>query len=202
MKKIVLVSFMLLFALCGNAQNATQAKAVLDKAASIVGHQGGASADFKIASAKYGNTTGTIYIKGNKFHARTPQAVVWYNGKTQWTYMKNTNEVNVSTPSEAQKMSMNPYTFITMYKNGYNLGVKTLGSRYQVHLTAQNQKRSVQEMYIMVNAKSYVPTEVKMRQGKTWTTIAISNFKAKNQSDGLFVFRSKDYPSAEVVDLR
>ncbi len=30
-----------------------------------------------------------------------PQAIVWYNGKTQWTYMKKTNEVNVSNPTQA-----------------------------------------------------------------------------------------------------
>ena len=85
--------------------NASQARKVLDKTASIVGRKGGASASFKISSAKIGSTQGTIYVKGNKFHARTPQAIVWFNGKTQWTYMKSTDEVNVSTPNEAQQMA-------------------------------------------------------------------------------------------------
>ena len=80
-------------AICANAQNATQARKVLDKTASIIGRKGGASANFKISSAKIGSTTGTIAIKGNKFHARTPQAIVWFDGKTQWSYMKSTEEV-------------------------------------------------------------------------------------------------------------
>ena len=73
-----------------SAQNAAEARKVLDKTAAIVGRSGGASANFTMSSGKYGNTSGTIAIKGNKFHATTPQAVVWYNGKTQWSYMKKT----------------------------------------------------------------------------------------------------------------
>ena len=202
MKKLIVFSMMLLLiSLAGHAQNAVQARKVLDKTARLVGRKGGASADFAITSSKYGNQSGTLAIKGTKFHAKTNQANVWFNGKTQWSYMKKTNEVNVSTPNEAKQMSMNPLKFISMYKNGYNLGMTTTGGNYKVHLTATNQRRSVPEMYITVK-KNYEPIEVRMRQGKTWSTIAISNFQAKNLDDKVFEFNSKDFPTAEVVDLR
>lgn len=202
MKKTVITMIMALVAMISYAQNATQARSILDKTASVIGRKGGASASFTISSAKNGSTSGTLAIKGNKFHARTPQAIVWYNGKTQWSYMKSTNEVNISNPTEAQRMSMNPYQFINMYKNGYTLGMKDMGANYQVHMTAQNKQRSVQEMYILINKKTYVPTQIKMRQGNDWSTINVSNFKAQNQSDNTFVFRAKDFPTAEVIDLR
>ena len=57
-------------------------------------------------------------------------------------------------------------------------------------------------MYITVNKSTYVPTQVKMRQSSGWTTIKISNFKATKLSDSMFRFNSKDYPHAEVIDLR
>lgn len=202
MKKFFLVSLLMVACICTYAQNATQARKVLDKTASIIGRKGGASANFKISSAKIGATSGTIAIKGNKFHARTPQAIVWFDGKTQWSYMKSTEEVNVTTPNEAQQMAMNPYQFINIYKQEYKLGMTTKGNSYNVHLTAQNTKRSAQELYILIDKKSYRPTQVKMREGKTWTTISISNFQAKDQADGVFVFKSKDFPDAEVIDLR
>jgi hypothetical protein len=68
-------------------------------------------------------------------------------------------------------------------------------------MVAQNKGRSIPELYITVNS-SYLPTQIKMRQGSQWSTIKISNFKAKNQSDATFVFNAKDYPSAEMIDLR
>ena len=88
------------------------------------------------------------------------------------------------------------------YDTAYRLGMTTTASAYNVHLTAQNTSRSAQELYITIDKKTYRPTQVKMREGKTWTTIAISNFQAKDQADGVFVFRSKDFPDAEVIDLR
>lgn len=202
MKKIVLICFMSLFAMFTWAQTANEAKKVLDKTASVVGRKGGASASFKVSSTKYGNTSGTISIKGNKFHAKTPQAIVWFDGKTQWTYMNSTEEVNIITPNEAQQAAMNPYQFINLYKSGFDMSMKTVSGYYQVHLTAQNKKRSVQEMYININKKTYIPSQVKMRQGSSWTTIDISKFKASNQPNSLFTFKAKDFPKAEVIDLR
>ena len=116
--------------------------------------------------------------------------------------MKSTQEVNISTPTQAQQMSMNPYTFINIYKTGYTSTVKTEGNNYQVHLVAQNKQRTIQEMYITINKKTYVPSQVKMKQGTTWSTITISGFQAKDQTDATFAFNAKDFPQAEVVDLR
>ena len=203
MKRILLfIALSTVFAITIQAQNSAKAKAILNKTANIIGHKGGASANFSISSPKIGSASGSIAIKGNKYHARTSQATVWFNGKTQWTYMKRTNEVNVTNPSQAQQQMMNPYTFINIYKSGYKLEMKTSGNNYIVHLTAANKNRSIQEMYITVNKSSYIPSTVKMKQGSTWTTIRIRNFKAKNQPDGIFLFKSKDFPTAEVVDLR
>lgn len=184
------------------AQNATKARQILDKTASIVNNKDGASASFKISGETTGTVSGTIAIKGNKFRATTPEASVWYNGKTQWTYMKDNEEVNVSNPTEAQQAKMNPYTFITLYKKGYTLEMTNVKGNYQIHLTAQNKSRAIQEMYITVNSKTYLPTTVKMKTKGKWTTVAISNFKAVKQSDASFTFNSKDFPEAEVIDLR
>lgn len=201
-KKNVLLGLLLLICACVSAQSSTQAKKVLDKTASVVGRSGGAQASFTVSSKKLGSQSGTIAIKGNMFQARTPKAIVWYNGKTQWSYLKMTNEVNVSTPTEAKRMSMNPYTFISMYKTGYNLSMTKSGSNYVVHMVAQNKKRSVQEAYITINKSSYTPSLVKMRQGNDWTTISVRGFKAVNQPNSKFTFNAKDFPKAEVIDLR
>lgn len=200
MKKFCLLLLIMALSLGLQAQNAAQARKILDKTASVVGRKGGASANFTI-SGKYGNTLGTIAIKGNKFNARTSQAIVWYDGKTQWTYMKNNQEVSLSNPTEAQQQSMNPYKFINIYKNGFKLGMKNVAGGWQIHLYAENQKRTIKEMYITIN-KSYYPQTIKMRQSNGWTTIKVSNFKAKNISDSVFRFNSKEYPHAEIIDLR
>ena len=89
--------------------------------------------------------------------------------------MKSTNEVNVSTPNEAKRLSMNPYAFITMYKNGYHISMKTTAATYVVHLQAIHPARSMQEFYVTIS-KTFYPQQIRMLQGKKWVTINISNF--------------------------
>jgi outer membrane lipoprotein-sorting protein len=180
---------------------AQTARQVLDKAAKTVTSESGVKADFKLTNS-VGSTNGTIAIKGVKFHATTPQAIVWYDGKTQWTYMKNNDEVNITTPTAAQQQAINPYTFINLYRQGYKLTMNKSASSFTVHLTAQESSRKIQELFITVDKKSYQPTQVKMLQGKKWTTFDISGIKKQQISDATFRFSQKDFPSAEVIDLR
>ena len=184
-----------------NAQNAQQARNTLDKMSKIIGRGGGASGSFTMSNGA-GNVSGTIFVKGNKFHARTSETIVWYNGKTQWTYMKKNEEVNISTPTQAQQQSMNPYAFINIYKSGYALSMKAKGNNNEIHLVAQNKKNSIQELYITANKRTCIPTIIKMKHSNKWITISIRNFSAKNISNTIFTFNPKEYPSAEIIDLR
>ena len=197
MKKIIL---MLVCVLSVQILCAQTAKQILDKTAATVNAAKGATANF-VMKGKYGDAAGTIAIKGNKFMADTKQAKIWYDGKTQWTYMESTQEVNVSTPTEAQQQTMNPYRFINLYNMGYSMIKKDVANGYEVYLKATDSKRTITEMYITVN-KNFIPTNVRMKTVKGWTDIVISNFKRASLSDKTFRFNAKDYPHAEVIDLR
>ena len=166
MKKTILITLMVMLTLTIGAQNAAQARKVLDKTAAVVSNKNGATAQFTLSSAKTGTVSGRLSLKGNKFQVTTPQSIIWYNGKTQWSYLKSTEEVNVSTPTAAQQLQMNPYRFINMYKTTSH------------------------------------PETIKMRRGKEWTTVTVRNFKAGRLADSVFTFNAKEFPHAEVVDLR
>ena len=198
MKRIGIIMVAALMSMGSFAQSA---KAVLDKAAGTITAQSGVKANFKMTTAN-GSTSGTIAIKGKKFYATTPQAKVWFDGKTQWTYLKNNDEVNVSNPTEAQLQAINPYNFINLYKHGYSYTMNTAGNDYVIHLTASNADRKIKELFISVNKKTYQPKQVKMLQGKKWTTFDINSIKKESIPDSQFRFNAKDFPKAEVIDLR
>jgi outer membrane lipoprotein-sorting protein len=181
---------------------AESAKRILDKAAATVSNPGGVQAHFQMISKQFGSTEGDIAVKGRKFHATTPDATIWFDGKTQWTYMKGNDEVNISNPTEAQLQAINPYNFINIYKKGYKLEAKKVDHFYEVHLIPTDKNRKIQEMYIVVDETSYHPTHVKMKQKDKWSTIVISRLKTASLSDDLFKFNSKDFPQAEIIDLR
>lgn len=200
MKKIAPIVFALLIACISTV--AQPARAILDKVAATVSNKGGVTAKFTISSSQYGNTSGTIAIKGSKFRTTTPGATVWFDGKTQWTYMKSNNEVNVNTPTEGELQAINPYNFINMYRSGFSYKMQTKGGSHIIHLTATSKHRQIQEMYITVSKSTYIPSKIRMRQGSRWSDISISNFKKVSLNDATFKFNPKDYPSAEIIDLR
>jgi outer membrane lipoprotein-sorting protein len=198
MKKIC---FLIAATLISAATFAQTAKSVLDKAAANITVKSGVQAKFKMTGSM-GNTSGTIAIKGRKFHATTPQAIVWFDGKTQWTYMKNNDEVNVTTPTESQLQAINPYNFINLYKNGYDATLNSSGKDYVVHLTASTKDKKIRELFITINKSSNTPTQVKLLQGTKWTIFDISDLKKQSVPDSQFRFNAKDFPQAEIIDLR
>ena len=152
-KLIIITIALLLLGGKAIAQNAKKARQIIDKTAAVIGNNSGATANFTISGGKYGRVPGTISIKGQKFTASTSAVKVWFDGRTQWTYMKSTNEVNISTPNEAQRMAMNPYGFVTMYKSGYNLSMKPSGKNTVVHMKATTAGRSVHNHQPQLSAR-------------------------------------------------
>ena len=200
MKKIVfLMTALLLF---GAAAFAQKASTVLDKCAATVSNSGGVSANFTMASAQYGDATGTLSIKGKKFHMRSNATTMWFDGTTLWTYVASNEEVSITTPTAQQLQTLNPYNFINLYKKGYSTTMTTSASAYNVHLTATDAQHKISEAFISVDKTSYAPKEIKMLVGTKWTTFTISGLKKENIDDSKFRFDAKSYPDAEIIDLR
>lgn len=198
MKKIC---FLIAATLLTAATYAQTAKDVLDKAAAHITVKEGVKANFKMTGSM-GNTSGTILIKGRKFHATTPAATVWFDGKTQWTYVKNNDEVNVTNPTEAQLQAINPYNFINLYKKGYDCTLNKSGSAYVVHLVGTSASNHIKELFVTIDKQSYHPSQVKLLMGKKWTIFDITDLKKQAVADSQFRFNAKDFPKAEVIDLR
>src|SRR6478609_10455660 len=64
------------------------------------------------------SSEGEIAVKGSKFKLKLKNQEIFNNGTTVWTYMKESNEVNVSTYDPGED-DMNPTKIYTIYKKGY-----------------------------------------------------------------------------------
>lgn len=178
------------------------ARQVLDKTSEVLSNESGITCKFSITNSPLGNTSGTLDVKGSKFKVSVPQAILWFDGSTQYTYMKQQEEVNISSPSSSQLQAINPINFINMYKEGYKYSLTTTNVNYIVTLTSTVASRSLEEMVLTISKSTYVPSQIVMKQRGKSITINISDFKKANHSDTLFKFNSKDYPGVEVIDLR
>ena len=207
-EKIISILTLLIVSLSMSAQTANS---ILDKTANMFKASGGIQATFSAATYKgntpQGSVQGTIYVKGQQFKIVSPNGNIWFDGKTQWSLYANSDEVNVTNPTPEELQSINPYTFINLYKNGYKASFvsKTYKNKacYEIKLVAQNSRKALKEMYIIVDKKTYYPYSVRLKQMNDWFHVNISNIKVHNKwNDSFFKFNAKNYPNIEVIDLR
>lgn len=207
MKRII-ISILCALPLIASAQNARQ---ILDNTAAKIKQLGDVKVGF-VATSFYGtteqaSTNGTILLQGKKMHLSTEDMKMWYNGKTQWSLMPESGEVNVSTPTEREMTSMNPYSFLNLYKKGYKMTARQTKLRgkdaYEIHLLARSSKNNAQEIYVDVAKSDYSLLCIRVRQDNTWNRISIQSMQGnKHFNDADFEFPKSEYPNVDIIDLR
>lgn len=190
------------------AQNGT---AALDRVVEKFRRSGDLSAAFTLTvynalNEPVDKQSGTIKLAGDKFYWTTPAMTVWYNGQLQWAYVKATEEVNLTEPTPAEIASINPYTLITTYKQNFNVkALKAKNSQQRVaELTPKKKGTQIDRVVLTVNASTWTPQSFQIYYSdRTHSTIALSQLvTGQNFPDATFVFDKKQYPKAEVIDLR
>jgi outer membrane lipoprotein-sorting protein len=216
MKRILSVLLTTLFVVLSPQAQTTQdtVKQVLDNTVAAFRENGGVIINF---TAKMfgknlfsGEIQGTIQLKGEKFLLKTNDAVIWFDGKTQWSYWIENDEVNITTPTAEELQSINPYTLLSLYRNGFE---------YKQGTTVQFQGKPVYEIILKTVAKSepgisnirlYVAKEsyqpvhivIEQREGDR-SEITVTNYQNRQKyDDTLFTFDRKNYPGVEIIDLR
>lgn len=190
-----------------NAQQ-QEAAQVLDAVAGAFRKAGGVKSAFTVQSED-GSFDGTICLKGEKFRLDMPGVTTWFDGHTQWSHVASNDEVNVSNPSAEELRTLNPYALLSIYKQGYRLALNptTHAAGQQVReivLTADSPKEDLQVVVLRVSARSYAPLQIttRLRDGVE-TVIAIQSYQTGlAYPDTFFVFDEKEYPTAEIIDLR
>ena len=209
-RNILLLAFLSL-APTLHAQKDAQARKVLDAATEAFTKGGGISIGFRANTFKgteeQGSTAGQMDIKGNKFRLDTKQVVTWFDGKTQWSYLPENSEVNISTPTKEELQAMNPYSFIGLYKKGFNYTLKETTLRgkavYEVCLTAEKTGQDIREIRLDVDKATYAPMCVRILSDGVWTRITVDSYTEKQKfKDAYFRFDPSLYPDAEIIDLR
>ena len=204
MRKTILIIFAALLPLIASAKGLT-AQQVLDKAANRLKEVKTVTAVYDLTADGH-TSTGTLAIAGEKFHLSSPDIVSWYDGNTQWTFSAASNEVNIIEPTPDELMQMNPFVIINSFRRLYTpVLLKAPQGQYKIKLTPVN-KRNVQiaEAVLDLNASTLMPSSITLLSDSGHKIyIKIKSLKTgTNYAPSTFVFNKKQYPKAEIIDLR
>lgn len=209
--RLFIITILLAFVSSLTAQNA---KSILDKASDAYRKAGSVTATFTLDSkdTKTQNVysyDGTAHMKGDKFKIEIPDAITWFDGKTQWVYIKDTDEVNITEPTGEELQSISPSVLFNIYKKGFDLsykGERKSGGKtvYEIELSPQKKAGEFTKIIVQIEKSSYIFHKITLiDKNDLENTLTIRKYQIENMfSDDLFKFNKNDYSSAEIIDLR
>lgn len=129
------------------------------------------------------------------------QAVVYFDGKTQWSYSPDDKEVTVFTPTAAELAESNPLLILSRLDSDYS-GHAVKGSPDTYRLTALSPKNQVNEVTVSINPKTGWPTRMTLIAGGQRAELWNFNFTPLKTKKPVEAFRFKAPKGTTVNDLR
>ena len=171
------------------------------------------SATFKITTLDQkdkstSTQTGSLIVKGDKYKLTLKGQEVIGDGTTTWTYLKESNEVQINDGSEKPD-GISPTTIFTIYEKGFAtkyIGEKKEGTKtlQQIELVPDDQKKNYFKIQLFIDKDQKIVNNAKIfNKNGTNFMYAIEQFKMNvDAPETMFTFDQSKYPGVEVVDLR
>ena len=155
-------------------------------------------------NGKTSSQNGAIILQGNKYVNKTGGTMTWFDGKTMWAYVKENEEVTITTPSSEELASSNPYTFINSSKKDFTASIiSSDGNQFKIKLIPKTSNNDINYLILNVKKKSYQPVDMLVDMKNSKIIIVLNSFETnKSYKNSSFTFSKSKYPDVEVVDLR
>lgn len=192
-----------------SAQDDKKAAAILDAMSRRYQALSSYKVSFTYAAAGERPAKGEATVKGEKFRLKMADQEILNDGKIMATFLKESNEVTLQDYDPEEIGDLSPTRIYLAYKKGYKntfIGeTKANGRTYEnVRLTPVKTNSQVGRIELMIDKddKSIKGWKI-FAKGSETTSFEVTDFRTNPVvNDGEFAFASKNFPGAEVVDLR
>lgn len=206
--------FIALFGLCATplfAQQDPLARAALEKTVAMMKSSAVKivfSTTVESAGKKRSNFSGTLVIMGNKFNVSMNGTESYFDGKTQWVFSPENNEVTISTISPKDQKQMNPLSVLSQYsgKNTkilFNREGKVAPNQIAIDLFPTAKSANEFRILVKLNKQTNALQSIQLfdRDGSK-TGVIIKSFRKISADNKTFTFDVKAHPKVSVNDLR
>ena len=216
MKKVFFTATIILTALFAGAQQDQKAKSILDEVSAKTRTYKTISADFSFSMENKAmsineKNDGSIKLKGQKYFVDLPGAgiKVYSDGKSNWSYMKQGNQVTISTIEDSGSELMDPSSLFSIYEKGFTskfIAEKNVGGKpvYQIDLFPDKKEYDVSKISIEISKSTMMIQSAQLygTDGNIYGIVVKKMETNKDFPDTDFVFDAKKFSDVEVIDLR
>ena len=145
---------------------------------------------------------GVIYIDGNRYALLMQDMKVWCDGATQWSYMREINEVYVTDAMSDEAQNLSPLYVMENYRNGRSVLSSVNGEICVVTLQAADDGAESVVLHIDGNNNRLVAMFINM-PGQGSIEVRLDGYVPKcGVGDDAFVCPLNEFREAEIIDMR
>lgn len=181
----------------------SSASSQLEKCADAFKKAASLKIDFVLGSGEQ-QVNMKMVISGSKFTLDGARMKLWYDGKTQWTYLTDYRELNINEPTNEELLEINPFTIVNNWQKHYT--ARRLEDKLPVVelVPRKGMVTNIRKAVVTFDPKTNLPSKlvITLSDGRTMTAVVtnVSTGGAMKASD--FVYDKAKYPASEVIDLR
>ena len=147
---------------------------------------------------------GILRLNGNSYSLLMDDMKVWCNGKVQWSYMSEINEIYITDASSPEAQNLSPLYIMEMYRAGYSAAMNSTNGRTEVTLETSLPDNNINKVKLQFDASTLrLESMFISLAGQGYIEVALDAYTAHcTFPAGVYECPLKDYPTAEVVDMR
>jgi len=150
---------------------------------------------------------GEITVKGSKFYLKLPKQDVITDGKTQWTFMRDANEVNI-TNYEPDPNEVTPDKIYTLYESNYAYvyveeKVENGKAFHLIDLKPKNRDAQFFKIRLKITKNNGIKSWELFERNSNSYLYTIQKFATVSVNDSYFKYDKANYSTKpKEVDLR
>ena len=154
---------------------------------------------------------GTIKVKGQKYVVNLPGpgVTVFSNGETIWNYMKDGNQVTITSVEDSENDLMDPSSIFSIYKKGFRSELVGEASEngktvYKINLFPDSEEYQVTKIEVAIDKATMMLSSAKLyaTDDNIYSILVKKLETNKDFPDSDFVFDASKYGDVEVIDFR
>lgn len=148
--------------------------------------------------------TGVIRIDGDCYSLLMDNMKVWCDGNTQWSYMRDVNEIYVTSAASEEAQNLSPLNMMEKFRKVSSPAIKIENGKVVVTLSNGSGEAEINKVVLRFDGNSNRLEGMNVYMTNAGRVeIELSNYAAKCKfAESSYVCPVSNFPGVEVVDMR
>ena len=208
MKKLIIILLLLPLSMMAQV-GSKEADALLDKAVDVIKNDAALQMDYYYKVIDDDDTVvqqdkGVMKLDGERYALLMEKMKVWCNGKVQWSYMSDIDEIYITDARSDEAQSLSPLVVMEKYRAGYTSSLEYRGDIAVVTMLSAEEEAEINKVELFISKDNYrLSAMFVYMAGQGCIEVRMTNYTAKCRFSGKeYECPVKELVTAEIVDMR